>query len=201
MNGTQPYPAVASVPAAAPAAAAPAVAGTAPGSMDVAGLALPVAIRLASPADAPALRDFFAGLSKQSRYLRFFGAISTPNPALLNLLAGGPSHVDAVAATAGGIIVGHAMAADGTGPDGERRTDIGVVVADAWQGHGIGVALISALIDRAQARGVTLVVMDVLHDNYRALGMITGHWPAVQVGQARDFSTVHLSLPVHAQRD
>jgi ribosomal protein S18 acetylase RimI-like enzyme len=155
----------------------------------------PTAIRPVVPADVPALRQFFTELSKQSRYQRFFGPIGTPNPPLLDLLAGGPSHVDAVVATAGGLIIGHAMAADQICPDGEHRTDIGVVVADAWQGHGMGVALIRTMIDRAQARGVTLVVMDVLHDNYRALAMITHHWPAARAGQARDFATLHLDLP------
>ncbi len=164
------------------------------------GLAASVVIRPAGPDEAPALRQFFAGLSKQSRYLRFFGPISTPNPALLDLLAGGPSHVDAVVATAGGAIIGHAMAADQAGPGGERRTDIGVVVADAWQGHGVGVALIRALIARAQARGVAMVVMDVLHDNHRALGMITGHWPAARAGHTRDYTTLRLQLPVPGQR-
>lgn len=163
-------------------------------------MAASAAIRPADPADGPALRHFFAGLSKQSRYLRFFGPISTPNPPLLYLLAGGPSHVDAVIATAGGVIIGHAMAADQIGPGGERRTDIGVVVADAWQGHGVGVALIRTLIARAQDRGVAMVVMDVLHDNHRALGMITGHWPAARAGQARDYTTLSLQLPVPSQR-
>jgi GNAT superfamily N-acetyltransferase len=159
-----------------------------------------VVIRPADPAEAPALRQFFAGLSSQSRYMRFFGPISTPNPALLHLLAGGPSHVDAVVATVGGVIIGHAMAADQTCPGGERRTDIGVVVADAWQGHGVGVLLIRTLISRAQARGVAMVVMDVLNDNHRALGMITGHWPAARTGHARDYTTLHLLLSVPAQR-
>ena len=180
-----------------PAPRDPSLAASAPAAC---GLAASVVIRPAGPDDAPALRQFFAGLSKQSRYLRFFGPISTPNPALLDLLAGGPSHVDAVVATAGGAIIGHAMAADQAGPGGERRTDIGVVVADAWQGHGVGVALIRALIARAQARGVAMVVMDVLHDNHRALGMITGHWPAARAGRTRDYTTLRLQLPVPGQR-
>jgi hypothetical protein len=40
----------------------------------------------------------------------------------------------------------------------------------------------------------------VLHDNHRALGMITGHWPTVRAGQARDYTTLRLPLPVPAQR-
>jgi ribosomal protein S18 acetylase RimI-like enzyme len=159
------------------------------------GMVAPMVIRPAGPADLPALRQFFTGLSKQSRYMRFFGPIGTPNSALLNLLAGGPSHVDAVVATAGGVIIGHVMAADQAGPGGERRTDIGVVVADAWQGHGVGVALMRAAIARAQARGVRLVVMDVLHANHRALAMITGHWSTTHAGQAREYATLRLQVP------
>ena len=87
-------------------------------------------IRPARAADLPALGDFFAGLSVQARYLRFFSPI-TPGPALLNLLCGGDGTTDAVLATRGGVIIGHGMAADGSGPCGARMTDIGVVVADA----------------------------------------------------------------------
>ena len=47
------------------------------------------AIRPVCPADLAALSDFFAGLSAETRYLRFFGPV-TPTPALLHLLSGGP---------------------------------------------------------------------------------------------------------------
>src|ERR1700733_8742499 len=94
------------------------------------------AIRPARPADLPALSDFFAGLSMQTRYLRFFSPV-TPGPALLHLLAGGAGTTDAVVATRDGVIIGHAMATDRTGPSGVRMTDFGMVVADAWQGQGV----------------------------------------------------------------
>ena len=116
------------------------------------------------PADLPALADFFAGLSVQARYLRFFAPI-TPGPALLNLLCGGGGTTDAVLATRDGVIIGHGMAADRSGPCGARTTDIGVVVADAWQRQGVGSALVRALITGAQVRGVTSVTMDVLPGN------------------------------------
>ncbi len=152
-----------------------------------------VVVRAVGPADLDALRGFFAGLSTQSRYLRFFGPIVTPSPAMLDLLAGRPGHVDALVAMAGGVIVGHAMAADRT-ESGTRRTDIGVVVADAWQGRGVGAVLVRTLIGRAGARGVTSVVMDVMHGNRRALTMITDHWPEARVGHCRDYTTVDLRL-------
>ncbi len=113
------------------------------------------AIRPVRPADQAALVDFFAGLSAQTCYLRFFGPL-TLTPALLHLLSGGAAN--AVVAVRGGVIVGHAMAADRTDPkdpEGARMTDIGVVVADAWQGRGLGSALVRALVAGAKARGVT----------------------------------------------
>ncbi len=149
------------------------------------------------PADLAALSDFFTGLSAETRYLRFFGPVS-PTSALLHLLSGGAANVHAVVAVRDGFIVGHAMAADRTEPTGARLTDIGVVVADAWQGRGLGSALMRALVAGAQARGVTFVVMDVLHANPRVLAMITGHWPAAGLDVSRDCVTARIPLPAPA---
>ncbi len=173
-----------------------------------AGLSAPATIRPVRPTDLAALSDFFAGLSVRTLYLRFFAPV-TPGPALLGLLSGVADHVDAVVATSGGVIIGHAMAADRAGPqhpeepqdpEGARTTDIGVVVADAWQGHGVGSALLRALVTGALARGVTSVTMDVLDGNHRVLAMIAGHWPAARIGHSRDCVTVHIRLPRHRQQ-
>ena len=80
---------------------------------------LAAAIRPARAADLPALGDFFAGLSVQARYLRFFSPI-TPGPSLLNLLCGGDGTTDALLATRDGVIIGHGMAVDRSGPCGAR---------------------------------------------------------------------------------
>ena len=151
-------------------------------------------IRRAGSADLAALSEFFAGLSVRTRYRRFFAAI-TPTPAMLRLLSGRPGHADAVVAIRGGIIIGHAIAVDQDGPEGARMTDIGVVIADAWQGHGVGSALTRTLITAAQARGVICVAMDVLHDNRQVLAMIARHWPDARTGPGADFATVHVRLP------
>ena len=147
------------------------------------------AIRSARAADLPELRDFFAGLSLETRYLRFF-APTTPGAALLDVLCGGDGTADVVLATRDGAIIGHAMAADRSAPGGARMTDIGVVVADAWQGQGVGSALVRALTTRAQTRGVTSVTMDVLHGNHRALAMIARQWPAARTRRTRDYETI-----------
>ena len=168
------------------------------------------AIRPVAPADLAALSDFFAGLSVESRYLRFFAPV-TPAHGLLHLLAGGPANVDAIVAVADGVVVGHAMAADrpdpaGPDPDpedprepgdpcGARVSDIGVVVADAWQRRGVGAALMRALLTRAQARGVTSLAMDVLPGNRQVLAMIIGHWPDAAIGRSPDSLDIRIPLP------
>jgi GNAT superfamily N-acetyltransferase len=153
-----------------------------------------VAIRQARPDDLPALSDFFAGLSVHTRYLRFFGPV-TPGAALLRALAGLADNNDALVAVRSGVIVGHAMAVDRAGPRGTRVTDIGVVVDDAWQGQGVGAALMRALVTGAQARGVTTLEMDVLNGNHQVLAMVTGHWPAARVDRTPDGLAIRVRLP------
>ena len=155
-----------------------------------------VAIRQARPEDLPSLSDFFGGLSAHTRYLRFFGPV-TPGAALLRTLAGFADNIDALVAVRGGAIVGHAMAVDRDEPRGTRVTDIGLVVNDAWQGRGVGSALMRALVAQAEARGVTSLAMDVLHTNRQVLAMITGHWPEADVGYSADSLVIRVRLPRH----
>ena len=168
-------------------------------------------IRPVTPADEAVLHDFFAALSVESRYLRFFAPV-TPSCGLLDLMVGKPAHVDAIVAVADGVIVGHAMAADRPAPGDAgdpgypgrpgypRATDVGVVVADAWQRRGVGAALMRALISRAQARGVTALAMDVLPGNRRVLAMIAGHWPDAAIGRSPDGVDIRIPLPPYQPR-
>ena len=130
----------------------------------------------------------------------------------------GSGCTDALIAMHDGVIIGHAMAADRPSDRpaeapadrparvlGDRPTEapaplrgpvteIGVVVADAWQGHGVGAALVRALIGRAQARGVTSLSMDVLPDNQQVLAMIARHWTAARTRRAADCVTIQTPL-------
>jgi GNAT superfamily N-acetyltransferase len=146
------------------------------------------AIRPVTPADEAVLSDFFAALSVESRYLRFFAPV-TPSCGLLDLMVGKPAHVDAIVAVADGVIVGHAMAADRPAPGhpgrpgGPRATDVGVVVADAWQRRGVGA-----------------LAMDVLPGNRRVLAMIAGHWPDAAIGRSADGVDIRIPLPPYQPR-
>jgi GNAT superfamily N-acetyltransferase len=153
-----------------------------------------IVVRRADRLDLSLLAEFFEGLSTLTRYRRFFAAI-TPTPAMLDSLAGGSGTIDALVAWCGATIVGHAMAADRAGPDSVITTDIGVVVADAWQGSGVGSALMRTLVNRAQARGVASMTMDVMHGNRDVIAMIAGHWPAARTSYTSDGVTVTVRFP------
>ena len=157
-------------------------------------------IRPPDPADLAPLTAFLAGLSTRTRVQRFFAPVR-PTPALVRSACGQASpagRADVLLATHGGVIIGHAMAADraaGQPAAGESLTEIGVVVADAWQGQGVGSALVRALLGRAQARGVTSLSMDVLPDNRQVLAMIAGHWAAARTRRDADCVTIQVTLP------
>ncbi len=150
-------------------------------------------IRPSGCADLAALGAFFAGLSLRTRVQRFFAPVS-PGPAILGRLGGAAGQADVLVAVRGGVIIGHAVAVDLASPEAGLITDIGVVVADAWQGRGVGAALMRALIGRAQARGVTAVSMDVLPSNRAVLAMITNHWAAARTDRSADSVTVQIQL-------
>jgi len=153
----------------------------------------PIPIRQARGADRESLRTFFTGLSARTRYLRFFAAL-TITPAMLRILSGG-DNADAVVAIRQGAIIGHGIAVDRAGPGGAIITEIGVVVADAWQGQGIGSALVRALIAAARARGAAIVAMDVLPGNQRVLAMIAHHWPGASIDHSADCIVIRARLP------
>jgi GNAT superfamily N-acetyltransferase len=158
-----------------------------------------VPIRRAQAADRETIRTFFAGLSARTRYLRFFAALSI-TPAVLRALSGG-DNADTVVATDEGVIIGHGIAADRVSPGGTTVTEIGVVVADDWQGRGIGSALVRALISAAHTRGVAIVAMEVLPGNQRVIAMIASHWPTASIDRSADSVIFHARLPrrQHAQ--
>ncbi|MFI6814092.1 GNAT family N-acetyltransferase [Nonomuraea sp. NPDC050328] len=132
-------------------------------------------IRPVTPEDEEALTRFLSGLSLHTQTLRFFSGLGRPSPCLVRGLLAVDETRDAMVAVLEGEIVGHAMSYRG-GPVG-ADVEIGVVVADQWQGVGIGPRLIDAILSRAWFRGAETVGMDVLGENRRVLRMIRRAWP------------------------
>src|SRR6266567_2668639 len=121
----------------------------------------PVEIRPAGGADAEAIRSFITGLSQRTQYRRFLAGVSPPGAALLRGLCGTGNGADILVAARGGLIVGHAMAADGVAADGTRTVDVGLVVADGSQRRGVGSALMRILLARARGRKASAIMMNV----------------------------------------
>ncbi|MFG1962176.1 GNAT family N-acetyltransferase [Nonomuraea sp. NPDC049028] len=134
-------------------------------------------IRPARPDDAERLRRFLARLSLHTQTLRFFTGIGTPAASMVRVLIALDDHRDALVATLDGEIIGHAMSYRG----GAADVEIAVVVADEWQGKGLGPYLIDVLLFRVAVRGAKTVGMDVLGENRRVLRMIRRLWPDAQM--------------------
>jgi GNAT superfamily N-acetyltransferase len=152
------------------------------------------AIRRPCVSDHDGIREFLTGLSPRARYLRFFSGAPPTSGAMLRILAGASAHTDVLVATCDGVIIGHAMAGDRTGPGGARPTEIGVVVADGYRGRGVGSALVRGLIARAEIRGATAVVMEVLAENRQVLTMISDHWPVSSQERSGAYITISARL-------
>jgi ribosomal protein S18 acetylase RimI-like enzyme len=154
-----------------------------------------VEYRGVAAADCDAMLSFLTGLSLRTRFLRFFAPASPPSPAVLRGMCGGGRTTDAIVATHDGVIVGHGMAADSRSPEGCLVSDIGVVVADRWQSQGIGSQVLDQVVARAMARGVSVLVMDVLPENKQMLAMISRRWADAGYRFAGGAVTARVYLP------
>jgi GNAT superfamily N-acetyltransferase len=144
-------------------------------------------IRTVRPADATRIREFVCGLSSRSQYFRFFASVAPPSTGLLRALSGETGTADILVVTdSRDAIIGHAMAADARTAAGLLESNIGLVVADEWQQRGLGTTLLSLLVARAAARGVSALVLDVLPANDRMRGIITRRWPDAPMERTRD---------------
>jgi len=94
-----------------------------------------------------------------------------------------------VIARHGALCVGlGALAADGSGP-----WELGVVVEDAWQRHGVGTRLLAALVAEAKRRALTEIRADVLGEDAFIVGLLRRIGP-VTVHVDRETITVDVQL-------
>lgn len=148
-------------------------------------------VRSIRPADAAMDGAFFAGLSEQSRYMRFMQHL----PELTPLLVQQFTQIDETRemalialddASGDEAIVGIARYIAETGQEGESA-EFAIVIADAWQGHGLGRALMELLIDGARRHGLRTLVGSILAVNapMRALAAAVGFTLDVDLDDAR----------------
>ncbi|GAA3132692.1 hypothetical protein GCM10010466_24120 [Planomonospora alba] len=151
---------------------APAVSPAVPGVAAGVAAGREVEIRPVLADDGERMRAFLCGLSLHTQTLRFFTGLGRPGEGLVRALLRVDERRDVLLAVHGETVVGHVM-----GFDRDGGVEISVVVADEWQGRGIGSRLVRRLLHRAEARGAEAVGMDVLAENRKVLSMIRAWWP------------------------
>lgn len=132
-----------------------------------------ITIRPINPADREIEAAFVRELSAESRYYRFHSALRELTPELLNRFTqiDYPANMALIATveTAGRETqIGVARYAATTGLD---RAEVAIVVADAWQGLGVGTRLLVELRELARAAGIRHLQMYVLPENRRMMSL------------------------------
>jgi GNAT superfamily N-acetyltransferase len=120
-----------------------------------------IQVRPAGAADTDGLRELVVGLSPRSAFLRFCAGVGTPSGRMLAALLRRDAEHGAWVATSAGTTVGHlswAVVADGV-------VEVGAMVTDAWQGRGVGRALVDRGLAEAARRGAHTVRLVVHHEN------------------------------------
>ena len=130
-------------------------------------------MRQVRPGDVPALAQAYANLGEQSRYRRFFTVMPELSEATLEAAAD-VDHEDHEALVAVPLlspeIVGECrFIRHADQPD---SADLGVTVVDAWQGRGLGSALLARLSERALEAGIEYFTAEILAENRTVLSML-----------------------------
>jgi acetyltransferase len=133
-------------------------------------------VRPIRPEDAAAERAFVAGLSEESRYLRFMYHLHELTPQMLARFTQVDYDRELALVALGGKpgdekIVGVARYV--ANPD-QESAEFAVVVADAWQGKGLGRALMQKLIASAKRRGFRRLIGAILGINASMHKLVRG---------------------------
>lgn len=132
-----------------------------------------VRVRQIRPDDRAALARAYARLSQESRYRRFF-SVTPELPGQLLHAAVDVDHENHEALVAlpqlSREIVGECRFV--RLPDSPDTAELGVTVADEWQGRGLGSALLARLSARALEVGIAYFTAQVLAENRTMLAML-----------------------------
>jgi acetyl coenzyme A synthetase (ADP forming)-like protein len=129
-----------------------------------------VRIRPARPKDLARVQDYLLGLSPETRRLRFWTvAVDVGELARKIVDVDYQDHLTMLVLRGGdeGTMIGGAQYSRIDG----GRAEIGMSVADEWQGRGIGSILLGQLAQAAAERGVTIFVAEVLPENHGMIGV------------------------------
>jgi GNAT superfamily N-acetyltransferase len=151
-----------------------------------------ILIRPIQPSDAQELKTGFEHLGAVSRYRRFL----TPIDHLSDRQVAYLTHVDHIAHEA--LVAIDAATGEGVAiarfvrdPEDRSRAEIAIVVADRWQGRGVGGALAERLSARARGAGVERFTGRMLignHGGHRILELVADEISRDEDGGTVDFS-------------
>jgi GNAT superfamily N-acetyltransferase len=140
----------------------------------------------------------FAGLSPESRYLRFHSPVHWLTPPLRRALldVDGCRHVALVAESSDGETLGIARLVRDARL--KKQAEVAFEVVDAWQGRGVGRLLLTAIVEEAARIGVSRLHAWVLTDNAAALALVRAVFPVVR--SRPDGEAAELICPLPAGR-
>jgi GNAT superfamily N-acetyltransferase len=142
------------------------------------------------PSDAKKLVRFHHTLSPQTKYLRFFGVHGQLTQDEVYRF----THVDhrereAIVAVVSGEIVAVARYER---YEASTDAEVAFVVADSWQGRGLGTLLFARLARRAREVGVERFIAETLSQN-RSMLAVFGH-AGLPLSQRTERGVVHLVI-------
>jgi acetyltransferase len=150
-------------------------------------------IRPAGPDDLARASRFFAGLSLDSAYRRFFAGVGPlPDRVVRRFVEVDHDRRECLLALAGDAVVGLADYVLLSGCP--AAAEIGVVIADGWQRRGLGPRLVAGLLSIASERGVSTVRAHTLADNARVHRLLLRRWPAARPVREDTLLIWHLPL-------
>jgi acetyltransferase len=159
-------------------------------------------VRPIRPDDAERERKFITGLSEESRYNRLMYSLREPSAGFIKQLT--EIDFDRTMAfvaidTRGPEERFVAVARYGTDASG-KGAEFAVVVADAWQGRGIGTKLARILFDYAATRGLDCVYGTILANNEKMIDLVRylGMEVAAEPGDA---TVLRATLALPRKRD
>lgn len=149
-------------------------------------------IRPAATDDHGKLSAMLDGLSELSLYFRFQTAVGhPPRAAVVEPLL--RSSGEAFVAEHNNHLIAHAMWAWAHGSPDVPTAELAAIVADPYQGRGLGMRLLNLAGARAAAAGAHQLLLVVSAANDRTLRLIRRRWPGAPA--ERDGGLINFTIP------
>ena len=159
----------------------------------------PYRLRSITPRDQAGLAAFYADLSPEARTARFHGAAPRIPDATATFFCG-PDHqhregivAECFDVSGDPVIIGHVCIE----PINDDVAEIAIAVTDAWQGHGVGRAMLARAISWAQAHGIARLASPILMTNTAMFGLLRSMGYPITCGPSTD-DTIDVSLDVRS---